>query len=257
MNGSPSWYLDPLVAEQKRRVHQHWLRSAAGDRPQDIVLKTDLFEEAYGADRIFDDLFPSACLAAGMDLNCQTVLAADCRYACAFQAMACDVRRLALRSESVDIVVSTSTLDHFQARADIGLSLDEITRVLRPGGVLLLTLDNPWNPLYHVLRWMSHRGWMPFELGETASLESLERMLKDRGLRIQNTAYLIHNPRGISTVLFLSLRKLLGKVGDFPIRTLLSGFALLGKLPSGAITGCFLAVSAVKPYSTVAGRHAD
>jgi SAM-dependent methyltransferase len=257
VSGSPSWYLDPLVAEQKRRVHQQWLRSAAGDRPQDVVLKTDLFEEAYGADRIFDDLFLGACLAVGMDLNSQTVLAAHCRYACAFQAIACDVRRLALRSESVDIVVSTSTLDHFQARADIGQSLDEITRVLRPGGVLLLTLDNPWNPLYHVLRWMSRRGWMPFALGETASLESLQRMLKDRGFQIQNAAYLIHNPRGISTVLFLTLRKLLGKLGDLPIRTLLNGFALLGKLPSRAFTGCFVAVSAVKPYSIVAGLPAD
>ena len=223
----------------------------AGDRAPDIVLKTDLFEEAYGTDRIFDDLFPSARLAVGMDLTYQTVLAAHGRYACAFQTMACDVRRLALRSESVDIVVSTSTLDHFQARADIGVSLDEITRVLRPGGILLVTLDNPWNPLYHVLRWMSRCGWMPFELGETVSLEWLQRMLRDRGLQIQNAAYLIHNPRGISTILFLTLRKLLGKVGDFPIRTLLSGFALLGKLPSRAMTGCFVAVSAVKPYSTV------
>ena len=148
-------------------------------------------------------------------------------------------------------------MDHFEAQADIGLLLDEIIRVLRPGGVLLLTLDNPWNPLYHVLRWMSRRGWMPFELGETASLESLERMLRDRGLQIQNTAHLIHNPRGISTVLFLTLRKLLGKLGDFPIRTLLDGFVLLGKLRSRAITGCFLAVSAVKPYSTVRELSTD
>ena len=210
------------MAEQKRRVHQQWLRSAAGDRPHAVVLKTDLFEDAYGADRIFDDLFPGARLAVGMDLNGKTVHAAHRRNAPAFQSITGDVRSLPLRSESVDVVVSTSTLDHFEAQGDIGVSLDEMSRVLRPGGVLLITLDNPCNPFYHLLRWMSHRSWMPFELGETVSLKSLERMLTDRGLRIQTTAYLIHNPRGISTVLFLTLRKVLGRFGDLPIRALLA-----------------------------------
>jgi SAM-dependent methyltransferase len=243
---SPSWYLDPLVAEQKRNVHQKWIRSSIGDRLKGVVLKTDLFEEAHGADRIFDDLFPDMRLAVGMDLSHRTALAAARRHFPAFHSIVCDARRLAFRSASLDLVLSPSTLDHFESPQDIAKALDELARVLRPGGVLLISLDNPRNPSYHLLRWLSRRGWTPFSLGQTVSLSSLKQMLIDRGFRIEGTGYLIHNPRGISTLFFLALRKALGRFASAPIRGLLGAFAVLGRLPSRALTGCFLAVSATR-----------
>lgn len=250
MNGdsqdTPSWYLDPLVAAQKRAVHQKWIRTSAGDRPRGVVLKTDLFEEAYGADRIFDDLFPDMSLAVGMDLSHGTALAAVRRHYPAFHSMVCDARHLALRPASVDLVVSPSTLDHFESPTDIARALDEIARVLRPGGVLLISLDNSRNPTYYLVRWLSRRGWTPYRLGRTVSLASLREMLIDRGFRIEGTGYLIHNPRGVSTLLFLALRKTFGRFASVPIRGLLGVFAGLGRLPSRSMTGCFLAVSAVK-----------
>lgn len=234
------------MAEQKRKVHQEWIRISTRNRPREVVLKTDLFEEAFGADRIFDDLFPDMRLAVGMDLNHGTVLAATRRHFPSFRSVVCDARSLAFRSESLDVAVSPSTLDHFESVEDIAASVDELARVLRPGGVLLISLDNPRNPSYHLLRWVSRRGWMPFELGQTVSLPALERMLIERGFRIEGTGYLIHNPRGISTVLFLALRKAFGRFASVPIRGLLGVFAVLGRLPSRSLTGCFLAVSAVK-----------
>lgn len=250
MNGhsheAPSWYLDPLVAEQKRKVHQEWIRTSTGDRPRGVVLKTDLFEEAHGTDRIFDDLFPDMKLAIGMDLSHGTALAAARRHFQAFHSIVCDARRLAFQSASLDLVVSPSTLDHFDSPKDIAKALDEIARVLRPGGVLLISLDNPRNPSYHLLRWMSRRGWTPYRLGRTVSLSLLQQMLIDRGFRIEGSRYLIHNPRGVSTLCFLALRKALGRFASAPIRGLLGGFAVLGRLPSRPLTGCFLAVSAIK-----------
>ncbi len=162
MTASPSWYLDPLVAEQKRQVHQRWIRGLLGSRPREVVLKTDLFEEAYGLDRILYDLFPEARLAVGVDLDVKTVRAAASRNGSAgFGSAACDVRHLPFPLASVDVIVSTSTLDHFEAREPLAASIDELERVLRPGGTLFVTLDNPRNPLYHVLRWASRRGWTP------------------------------------------------------------------------------------------------
>jgi len=241
-----SWYLDPLVAEQKRRVHQEWIRASTGHRSREVVLKTDLFEEAHGVDRIFDDLFQDMRLAVGMDLSHRTVQEAARRYFPAFRSVVCDARCLAFPSASIDVVVSPSTLDHFESSEDIAVSLDELARVLRPGGVLLISFDNPRNPSYHLLRWLSRRGWTPFALGQTVSLSTLKRMLIERGFRIEGTRYLIHNPRGISTVLFLALRKAFGKFASLPIRGLLGVFAVLGKLPSRSLTGCFLAVNAIR-----------
>jgi SAM-dependent methyltransferase len=250
---SPSWYLDPLVAEQKRRVHQDWIRGSIGGHSPGIVLKTDLFEEAYGPDRILHDLFPQARLALGVDLDLDTARAAT-RDSAPFAAAVCDVRALPLPPECIDVIVSTSTLDHFEVNQALDASVDELARVLRPQGVLLITVDNPRNPLYHALRWASRRGWTPFRLGQTVSRSRLVRMLEARGFRIQSTQYLIHNPRLISTLLFLGLRRTLGRYAALPIRALLSLFALLGRLPIRTLTGCFVAICAIKPAPAVSPR---
>ena len=48
---------------------------------------------------------------------------------------------------SFDVVLSTSTLDHFDRRDEIAVALAELRRVLADGGRLLVTLDNPANPI--------------------------------------------------------------------------------------------------------------
>jgi len=244
---APSWYLDPLVAAQKREVHQNWIRAAVGRRPDATVLKTDLFEEANGEDRIFHDLFPNMRLGVGLDINARTVTNAVRHGRGAFEGMTCDVRRLALPDESVDVVISTSTLDHFDDKQEIVLSLQEMGRVVRPGGIMIVTLDNPGNPFYYILKWITQRGWTPFSLGATLSMAELEEILIEQGFVVEKTGYLIHNPRLLSTGLFVALRRLLRRHADAPIRMLLHAFSSLGSLPSRCLTGCFVAVSAVKP----------
>ena len=246
----PSWYLDPLVAAQKRRVHQEWIRAAVGQRPCGTVLKTDLFEDAYGDDWIFCDLFRDMRLAVGFDIDSKTVSAALRRNAGAFEGIVCDVRHVAVADARVDVVVSTSTLDHLESKRDIAASLDELGRAVRPEGIVIVTLDNPRNVFYFILKWLSRRGWTPFPLGATLSMAELEAMLVERSFRIEKRGYLIHNPRLLSTALFLGLRRLLGRQADTPIRWLLRAFNLLGSFPSQSFTGCFLAVSAVKQART-------
>jgi SAM-dependent methyltransferase len=249
-----SWYLDPLVALQKRQVHQEWIRAAVGDRPCATVLKTDLFEEAYGEDRIFHDLFPGMRLSIGIDINPATVRSAVRRHAGVFKGIVCDVRRLALPDASADVVISPSTLDHFDRKRDIAVSLDELNRVVKPGGILIVTLDNPRNPFYFLLKLFSWSRWAPFSLGATLSMPELVGMLVERGFQVENKGYLIHNPRGLSTLLFLGLRRILGQRAGAPIRWLLQCFALFGKLTTRSLTGCFFAISAVKPARTKRGQ---
>src|SRR5262245_28229254 len=154
-----SWYLDPLVAQQKRDKHLALLRawSTGGSA---IVLKTDLFEEANGADELLSS-FPANATIIGMDVVPTTVARARARGVRSGLFLATDVRHLALASQSMDLVFSNSTLDHFDARSDLDASLAELVRVLRPGGRLIVTLDNPRNPTYRVLRWVTRQGWSP------------------------------------------------------------------------------------------------
>lgn len=250
---SRSWYLDPLVAQQKRRVHRDLVYRWAGAIQVRTFLKTDLFEEANGEDHLLFDLYPCDCRAVGMDVSPQTVTQA--RQRCpnpAARFLVCDVRRPALRPGRLDLIVSTSTLDHLESAADLRASLAELAGLLREGGLLIVTLDNPHNPLYRPLRWASRRGWVPFSLGCTLSMAELNRLLNDLNLEVVGNEWLLHNPRIISTLLCLGLRKLLGRRADRPVRALLGLFAWLGGLPTRRWSACFVAACARRP---VTGRQ--
>jgi SAM-dependent methyltransferase len=162
------------------------------------------------------------------------------------QFLAADARGLPLRTASLDLVLSTSTLDHFDSRREFVAAISEIARVLRPGGRLVLTIDNPSNPLYWPLRWLGRTRWVPFPFGYSPSGPRLREMLADAGLEVIACETLIHNPRIVSTVLFLALRRLLHSRADRAIRGLLAAFEVLERLPTRGLTACFLATCAVR-----------
>jgi SAM-dependent methyltransferase len=205
------------------------------------ILKTDLFEEANGRAEVLWRLSDSARLI-GMDVSQNMVLRAKKRnHAANAVFLAADVRQIGLASGSVDVIFSNSTLDHFASAEEFKDSLEELKRVLRPGGTIIITLDNIHNPLYHILKWLGSRGWAPFRMGYTTSLSGLVTELERLGIEVTATAYQIHNPRLISTALFLGARRTLGRFADGPVRFLLRSFMLLDRLPTRAYTACFIA----------------
>ena len=246
-NDAPSsWYLDPLVARQKQAKNLALIRRWTLHLPFNTVLKTDLFEEANGEDDLLPSL-PAAKTVIGMDLAHTVVARASKRYqGGAGLFLTTDVRRIGLASNSVDLIVSNSTLDHFAAAEDFHASIQELTRILRPGGSIIVILDNPKNPMYRPLRWMCQFRWAPFPLGVTTSLAGLRSSLEDAGLEVNETDYLIHNPRLISTAAYLAVRGLLGRFADRPIGMLLNAFDLFDRLPTRAYTACFVAVCGTK-----------
>jgi len=235
------------VAVQKRSEYLRLIRGWTQDFQPARALKTDLFEEASGDDRLLADMVPGKHIAIGIDVSpaiarraSQRCPEAHARY------LAADVRRIPFPDGCIDLIVSTSTLDHFDSREGMREAASELARVLRSGGRLIVALDNPLNPFYLLLRGISRRRGFPFPLGRTVTRRELTRMLEDLGLEIRAAGELIHNPRLFSTLLFLGLRRLLGTRADAPIRSLLRLFALLGRLPTRSLTACFIAVCASK-----------
>lgn len=244
---SPSWYLDPVVAEQKRSVNlsllDRWVSATEAGR----LLKTDLFEEANGLDEVFSGCSGFRNLV-GIDLSLGEVARAKQRSLTGNgRFLVTDVRQVGLASESIDVVFSNSTLDHFKSHKELDRSLRELARILRPGGIAIVTLDNTRNPLYWLLRMVAKIGGSPFPLGVSTSQPGLIAKLETAGLEIADTDYLIHNPRVLSTAVFLALRKLLGRSADRPISGLLKAFDWLDRWPTRGLTACFVAVCAGKP----------
>ena len=98
-----------------------------------------------------------------------------------------------------------------------------------------------------LLRLAAGSGRSPFPLGVTTSLPGLVSKLEATGLEVAYTDYLIHNPRIVSTLAFLTLRKIFVRWATRPIRWLLRAFAALDRLPTRGLTSCFVAVCARKP----------
>jgi SAM-dependent methyltransferase len=243
----PSWYLDRLTGEQKREAHLRLIRRWTAGCAVKRVLKTDLFEEAFGQDRLLPGLFPEALLVSGMDEAFSVVQAAARRFpALAGRVSVMDVRRLGLKPGAFDLVVSTSTLDHFERREEFTQSLRELASLLHSGGLLILTLDNPANLLYHPLKWITRTNLAPFRLGYSPSMRRLRADLQEAGFGVEDEDWLIHNPRMVSTAVFLALRKVLGRRADGAVAALLRASDWLGQLPTRRWTACFQAVAARK-----------
>ena len=187
-------YLDAFLGELKRRVHldliERWHGLAAAGR----ILKTDLFEEAMGPDAYLSDLGGKAAGVVGMDISPAAAHKAHRRFpACC--VVAADARALPFGDASFALVVSPSTLDHFEAPADLTVSLRELARVLEPGGSLIITLDNRQNLFDPLLRLASRLGLVPYFLGRSYTVRELRRELERAGFTVEETTAILHNLR--------------------------------------------------------------
>ena len=149
-----------------------WLEDSVGhtgDAPL-TALKTDLFDEVAGRG-IVRHLTGRGYHTTGIDIA-PVVVAEALRRNPGLHACCADVRDLPFADASFNVVFSGSTLDHFATVADIAQAVKELVRVLRPSGRLLLTLDNPLNPLVSLrngplLRLFRRSGIVPYQVGAT------------------------------------------------------------------------------------------
>jgi SAM-dependent methyltransferase len=188
--------------EHQADVHARWLRERLGTPTPNLrVLKTDAFDEACG----FRSLTATLDGQHGvlMDISPRILAHAKAlggRGIGTVMSCASDIRRLGFRAHAFDLIVSPSTLDHFEDVAEIRRSLQELHRVLRPGGRLLVTLDNPDNPVVRVRGWV-HRlsgpvgGLIPFRMGQSLSRARLVAALEGEGFRVTHSGYFLHAPR--------------------------------------------------------------
>ena len=230
-----------------------WLDSPLTLRPGSpaAALKTDLFDEVAGRG-VASHLLVRGYETTGIDISGVVVAEAHRRNPL-IQALVADVRSLPFADASFDVAFSGSTLDHFAVQADIGRALKEITRVLRPGGRLLLTLDNPYHPLVRLrrgvlLRLLRRSGIVPYDVGATLSPPALATLVRSCGLDIRHTTAILHCPR----VVAVAAARFFEQSGVASQERLLAAMAAWERLerwPSRYVTGHFTAILAQRPLA--------
>lgn len=248
-------YANELLAEHKKKTYLGLIARWADVANARNILKTDLFQEASGPDQFLFDIGQVNHNVIGIDISREIVGRAKSRANAygidATKYLCCDVRHLPFQDNSISLIVSDSTLDHFSSEADIVIALKELGRALRPGGVLILTLDNNSNPTYPpyiVFRLWMRLGLSPYFIGRTLSLKKLKRNLEEIGFKVSESTAIFHypHPDGLVRGLERSLHKLSRGRLDNAIR---KSLALLDKLEGKKtryLTGRYIAVKAVK-----------
>jgi SAM-dependent methyltransferase len=203
------------------------------------ALKTDAFDESV-APGLVPLLQKKADAVVLVDVAPSVRERAATRYP-GLRVENADVRSLAYADGTFDLIVSNSTLDHFDDEETLATALGELARVLAPGGTLLLTLDNPLNPLVaarnRAPRLLMRLGIVPYPIGVTCGPRRLRELVRATGLDVVAEGALMHVPR----VLALVWLRLHG--GMAPLVAL----ERLERLPSRYLTGQFVALKARKP----------
>jgi SAM-dependent methyltransferase len=212
------------------------------------ILKTDMFDESSTAG-LMPFLAQRADTVVGMDVSPAVLRAAGARHPSLVRAGA-DVRRLPFANDSFDGIVSNSTLDHFTNRDELDLSLRELVRVLRPGGTLIVMLDNPTNPVVGIrnaipFRWLNRLGIVPYYVGATMGARELRSQVEATGLTVNEVTYTLHCPRVLAVLVTRLMRRSSAKAQERLLRFLMR-FERLARYPTRALTGYFVVASASK-----------
>jgi SAM-dependent methyltransferase len=239
------------LKEVHQKLKAKWRKKGKSGRG----LKTDLYDEAISVHDLIS-LFGSECdHMVGTDVSLETAQAAKHRMKNTWggwdQVVVSDARNQAFKSRVFDEILSNSTLDHFSDQTDLLASLGELGRIIKPGGTLIITLDNPWNPVVWVrnrlpYRFLKRLGIIPYYMGVTLSRSELIRALESRGFKVRDSTAIVHSPRmfAIWTSHQLGRTKHEGMKACF--LRVLRAFERLEGLPTKHVTGYYVAVKAIK-----------
>lgn len=199
-------HIDPLIGEYKAQEFIGACVSYLRERLGGAALKTDMREEAFGDDQIlFRDFFLSFKVV-GIDIDPFTVLSARQRGSDAgylFEPVIADTRRLPFGGGVFDVILSTSTLDHFLSLKDFEEAVCEFRRTLGGSGCFLLTLNNRRNSIFFWLAKLGRAiGWIPYPM-QFFDLKQAEDLCSKAGFLIKEHDYLVHMPMPLNTVFLL------------------------------------------------------
>lgn len=181
----------------REEVPSFYIQASSVDRRllNGVDLKgRDLLNVGCGA-YIFDDVYFAMCGAnvTGIDYNRKAIERAGKKLMSAEEKKLIgdmnikveigDGRNLRFEDDSFDIVTSFSAIEHMPSATDRSQAVREMVRVLKPGGLIILTGPNFWNLPTTVLSKLLFKRINEFEHRYTPG--ELKRLLTSAGLMVE------------------------------------------------------------------------
>ena len=195
-------YLDGFLAGLKRDAYLRLIRRWAAGLESRRVLKTDLFEEAFGGDAFLEDLGQEYGRAFGLDTSIAIAARAHRRLGAGLCCVVDDARKPPFAQESFDLIVSPSTLDHFEQPSDLAVAIRELRWSLSLEGRLIVTLDNRQNLFEPLLRLVIRLGVVPYFIGRSYRIGTLVEELRRQRFEVEESTAIVHHPRLTASVAF-------------------------------------------------------
>lgn len=238
-------HLESNVAEYKKREHIKLLERWCGEIiNKSTVLKTDAYEEAFRIDSFMDWLVGKSKFVSCIDISKDIIMRAKVGVPASTLVNA-STSRIPFNESTFDIVVSNSTLDHLHSE-EVVTSLEELSRIIRKGGLLVLTLDNAHNRPYRLGYFINRKvGRLPYHQERCYFKGEIIPLLTEAGFDVEEIRSIVHLPTPFNLIarIFSPLNKLLH---DLPVKAGIAFFSIFGFGGRNIYTGWFLAMKCVK-----------
>jgi len=243
-------HIDRLLGKYKSKefisLVRKWLNDLEGKR----ILKTDLREEAFGEDEVLFSLSTGNTQFFALDISEEITRKADIQQKkrdLKHRYITADIREIPFGENAFDIVFSTSTLDHFSSEKDFVKALSELKRVVRPGGHLIITINNKCSINFYLLEKLQKLLNLTSYPVQLYSLGELKSIFKKVGLSICDSDFNVHIIGPVNSLLLL-LRKFMD---DNFIDKIAHGFIVFSywldkRKRTRILTGWFIALKCAK-----------
>jgi len=184
------YYIGNTLARYKQReffrILDKWTRKEFG-----CILKTDSFEEAYGNDEITGWLTEYSKNVINLDISYEILKQACLRNkGKEFRAVSADILRMPFKSSTFDLIFSSSTYGYLN---DIEEGLKEAYRILKPGGTLIISINNKYGFFFRLIARIFVRfNRVPFFLSKPYSAKRFIELLNSVGFRVTQHEYIVH-----------------------------------------------------------------
>ncbi len=206
-------YIDNVLGRYKNEeflnLINKWVDNFSGKK----VLKTDLWEEAFGDDGI---LFVSSSRDSAffaLDISIEITKKAHIKQrdrGFMHKYLTADTRNLPFKDNVFDAILSSSTLDHFSSPDDLIKSLLELKRVVKPGGEMIIALNNKYNINFYLMLKIERLLGLSHYPVQFYGIKQLNGIIDEIGLSILDTRYIVQIISPLNKLLIL-MRKYINK----------------------------------------------